>query len=188
MMRRRQINMNQGQFERLFEDYYRPVSQYFARRGCSKEECQDLAQETFMSAYRGMSSYRSESSLETWLFVIAANVWRNWLRSQKAQKRSATEVSLEKESRSTERGVLNVVPAPDTSALEGLLSSERFALLKRELENLPARMRFCFLLRFHQGLKYREIANVMGVSVETVKSQLFQARGRLKETVGEHFA
>ncbi len=175
------------EFERLFEDYCRPVSRYFARRGCSKEECQDLTQDTFMGVYKGMESYRSESSIETWLFVIAANIWRNWLRSQGAKKRDAAEVPLDSQSSSAPQGILGVLAAQDEGALQGLLSSERYRLLRRELEKFPPRMRFCFLLRFYQGLKYREIAIIMGVSVETVKSQLFQARGRLRESLGEHF-
>jgi RNA polymerase sigma-70 factor (ECF subfamily) len=174
-------------FERLFENYYRPVSYYFARRGCSQEECQDLTQDTFVSVYKGMGSHRKESSLETWLFVIAANIWRNRLRSQSTQKRSAAEVPLTSEGPSDNLGPLDVLPAPDPGALQDLLSAERFSLLRRELEEFPPRMRFCFLLRFYQGMKYQEIATVMGVSVETVKSQLFQARGRLREKLGDHF-
>lgn len=175
------------EFERLFESYYRPVSHYFARRGCSKEECKDLTQDTFVRVYKGMESYRSESSIETWLFVIAANIWRNWLRSQTAQKRSAREVSLDSEGPSEDRGLEEVLEGPDPGALHALLTEERYGLLRQELEDFPPRMRFCFLLRFSQGLKYREIAAIMDVSLETVKSQLFQARARLKERLGEHF-
>ncbi|MCB1037083.1 MAG: RNA polymerase sigma factor [Acidobacteria bacterium] len=182
-----QSQTKEEQFERLFKVYYRPVSYYFARRGCSRDECHDLTQETFMGVYRGMESYREESSLETWLFVIAANIWRNWLRGRSTQKRSGTEVSLGAEALSPDRSLAERLAAPDPGSLQRLLSSERYRLLVRELEALPPRMRFCFLLRFFQGLKYKEIASIMGVSLETVKSQLFQARERLRERLEGHF-
>lgn len=176
------------EFERLFESYCRPVNRYFARRGCSREECQDLTQDTFMGVYKGMGSYRNESSIETWLFVIAANIWRNWLRSKSAQKRAAAEVSLDVPGSREDQGLLGILKSADTGALQKLLSTESFRALREELEDFPPRMRFCFLLRFHSGLKYKEIATIMEISVETVKSQLFQARMRLKENLGDHFS
>ena len=173
-----------GEFEQIFERYYRPGSFYFGRRGCTREECQDLTQETFLGVYKGMERYREEANIETWLFIIAANIWRNWLRSRSALKRNAPELSLEQ---SVESGKAPASTTEEAHPLDRLLTGERWDLLRRGLDELPPRMRYCLLLRLDQGLKYREIATIMNISVQTVKSQLHQARERLKTMLSEHF-
>ncbi len=174
----------QEDFERLFGRYYRPVHYYFAKRGCSTEECQDLTQETFLSVYKGMQGYRKEANVETWMFTIAANIWRNWLRSRSTKKRNAPVVPLEQtlEERTEPAGTTTKEPDP----LDHLLASEQWKLLRTELDDLPPRMQDCLLLRLDQGLKYREIATIMNISVDTVKSQLYQARERLKKKLGDY--
>ena len=81
--------------EELFRRYYRPVVAFFVRRGFSIEESRDLAQETFLRVFKNMDSFRGESAVETWLFQIAGNLYKNTLRSLQTQKRDAQEVSLE---------------------------------------------------------------------------------------------
>jgi len=176
-------------FDELFERYYRPVSYFFANRGFSPEECRDLAQETFLGAYRGFERFRGEASVETWLFKIAGNIWRNALRSLSAEKRDAPEVSL---GGLAEEGREIADDEPGRAAkehhpLDAALADERVRLLRRAVGELPAKMRRCLLLRIDQDMKYREIAAVMQISIQTVKSQLFQAKERLKEELSDHF-
>src|SRR5215210_9591525 len=83
--------------EELFQQYYRPVVAFFTRRGFSVEESRDLAQETFLRVYKHMESFRGESSVETWLFQIAGNLYKNTLRTRQTLKRDAQEVPLETE-------------------------------------------------------------------------------------------
>jgi RNA polymerase sigma-70 factor (ECF subfamily) len=68
------------------------------------------------------------------------------------------------------------------------LAGEQRAVLRQALAELPPKMRRCVLLRIDQDLKYREIAALLRVSIETVKSQLSQARDRLEAEVGRYFA
>ncbi len=170
---------SEATFEQLFKRYFRSVSYYFARRGCSPEVSQDLAQETFISAYKGMDSFRREGNIQNWLFSIASNIWRNWLRGQNTLKRGADEVSLEAEA--GDRTVADTVADTADGPLDSFLSRERHDQLRNVFAELPPRMLDCLLLRLDQGLKYREIADIMQTSVETVKSQLYQARERLKK-------
>lgn len=179
-------------FQRIFEHYYHSIAGFFSRRGFDPDECRDLAQETFLRVYRGMEGYRSEAGVKTWLFTIAANLYRNEIRARRAEKRSADEVSLEE---ALEQGqpVFTRAPTPLSGAdaaaspLNELLTEERVRLLREALEELPPRMRRCVLLRLDRGLKCREIAVILQVSVETVKAQLFQARQRLQESLGDYF-
>ena len=170
------------EFRRLFVQYFQLVFSFFYRRGFPREECSDLAQETFLRAYRSLGRFRGEASLETWLFQIATNLWRNEVRYQMAEKRAGFEVSLEGE---LEKGYpisadrrLPCETQP-SSQLDELLTAERQRKSREALDALPPQMRRCVLLRIDQNLKYREIAAVMQISIDTVKSQLSQARDRL---------
>ncbi len=176
-------------FEHLFERYYRPVNYFFANRGFSNDECRDLTQETFLGVYKGIRRFRRDASVETWLFTIAGNIWRNALRSRSAEKRDAQEISLA--GLIDEGGQIAGDQASGSEALGPLndaLAEERVRCLREAMAELPAQMRRCILLRVDQDMKYREIAAVMQISVDTVKSQLFQARERLKEKLAKLFA
>ena len=169
-------------FESLFERYSQPVAYFFARRGFSPEECSELAQETFLGAYKGMDRFRNDSKVETWLFTIAANIWRNELRSRSAEKREGQEVPLD-DSRENSGPRLIEVLAGDEGPLEGLLEMERRSRVRAALEELPPQMRRCLVLRIDRQLKYREIAELQQISIDTVKSQLYQARERLRASL-----
>lgn len=187
--RRRPLDVD-DRFHEIFATYFDPVFRLFLRRGIPRESARDLTQETFLRVYRGIERFRGEASVRTWVFHIAANVWRNEVRRLRTEKREAQEVSLQA---LTESGPQIAADrrfagwAGEPGALEEILEDERRKKLHEALRNLPARMRRCVLLRIHGGLKYREIAVLMGTSIETVKSQLSQAQGRLETELGHYF-
>jgi RNA polymerase sigma-70 factor, ECF subfamily len=167
--------------EDLYRQYYRPVVAFFARRGFSLEESRDLAQETFLRVFKNMGSFRGESAVETWLFQIAGNLYKNTLRSLQTQKRDAQEVSLE----STEAVVQ--LGCRESDPLHEVLTEEEYRLLWDAVEDLPPQMRQAVFLRVDGDLKYREIADVMHVSIETVKAHLYQARQQLRDRLADYF-
>lgn len=167
----------------LFERYYPAVYRFFAQRGFSVEDCRDLTQDTFLGVYRGIGAFRSDARFETWLFAIAANVFWNRLRHKTAEKRSAKEVSLDRSTTDGEAPLAERLPEAggnEGSSLDRVLRNERHEILRQAIGSLPDQMRKCLVLRVYQDLRYREIAGVMRLSVETVKAHLFQARRRLK--------
>lgn len=180
----------------LFETYAGAVSYFFARRGFSPEDCRDLTQETFLKAYRGLPSFRDEAHMRTWILRIAANVWKNALRSRQAVKRSAVKtVSWEASAPGTEPSEANGTSPAGVSfrkrhgnPLEKVLDGEGRKMLRRAVAELPPGMRRCVLLRIDHGLKYREIAAMLQVSVDTVKTQLHHARRRLRDELDGYFS
>ncbi len=178
--------MSAEQLERWFQEYYGAVFRFFANRGFDHEECRDLTQETFVAAYRGRKQFRGDASVATWIFSIAKNLWKNKLRRAGQQKRQSRLVPLDGD---CEYGN----PAPiqprsdDQGPLELLLDTERMDRLRQALDALPSQMRHCAYLRYGQHLKYAEIAKVLRVSVDTVKSHLFQANQRIRQALAEHF-
>ncbi len=175
-------------FRLLFERYQRSVYGFFAKRGFAHEECHDLSQETFLGAYRGIGRYRQEARFETWLFQIAANVYRNTLRSRSAIKRAADEVSLD-DALATGDAIPGDPPLAPVfeEPLVDALKKERLAVLHAALGSLPRQMRRCVILRLDQDLSYREIADLLQVSIETVKTQLQRARRRLKGQLSNYY-
>lgn len=176
----------------VFEDYAPAVSCFFARRGFPAEDCRDLTQETFLKAYRGLGRFRAEAGLETWILRIAANVWKNTLRSRQAEKRSAARTVPLEEVGSVPEPLARTVAVPPQDGgtpapLHRVIRDEERRMLRDAVEDLPPRMRRSVLLRVDQGLKYREIATIMSVSVDTVKTQLHQARQRLRDRLCDHF-
>jgi len=175
-------------FRRLFELYYSMVYHFFAKRGFSPDECLDLTQETFLGIYGSIGSFRREAPFETWLFRIAANVYRKRLRRQSASKRSGQEVCLESDAELARAALEDRAAGDLPRGPNGdVLRKERSRLLREAIEALPDQMRKCLILRCYRELKYREIAEVLRLSPDTVKAHLFQARQRLKESLGEYF-
>lgn len=165
-------------FRATFHRYYRPIYAFFARRGFREADCEDLTQETFLRVYRRRGALRRQESLEGWIRRIAANLWKNELRRRAAGKREGTEVELhESQALDTAPGH-GAVGARQGDPAAALCSSEEVARIEAALARLPPRMRRSVLLRA-QGHKYREIAVLMGLSIETVKSQIYQGRQRL---------
>jgi RNA polymerase sigma-70 factor, ECF subfamily len=177
-------------FRKIFHHYSRIIYKFFAKRGFNESECEDLVQETFLRVHRNLDSFRGDAQFGTWLFQVSANVYKNELRSRTAQKRDAHEVALDDgESYGSGMSGSGVsLEAEDEDPLDGMLMDERTEVLRRAMADLPQQMRRCVELRVNQDLKYREIALLMGVSIDTVKAHLFQARQMLKTKLGPYFA
>ncbi|HTQ81162.1 MAG TPA: sigma-70 family RNA polymerase sigma factor [Thermoanaerobaculia bacterium] len=170
-------------FRRLITLYYQPVLRFFAKRGFTPDDCLDLTQETFLGIYTGIGSFRGDASFDTWLFKIATNVYRKRRRWQSASKRAGEEITLAETVDEEEAGS-PLADSESPTPSDEMLARERSQLLRQAVETLPQQMRRCLMLRVYQNLKYREVAAILQISVETVKAHLFQARTRLQRELG----
>lgn len=135
---------------------------------------EDLAQETFVKAFRNLRRYDPRRKLASWLFKIAHNTTLDHLR-----KKSLPTVPLEPVDGSGEES-WEVLPAPEAWAPDRRAEgAELLAGLDRALARLAPNYREILLLRFREGLAYREIADVMELPMGTVKIQLHRARKQL---------
>jgi RNA polymerase sigma-70 factor (ECF subfamily) len=173
-------------YRRLFDEFYRPAFYFFSRRGFSIEECQDLAQETFLRVYSGLDGYRSEAGYRTWILAIARNLWLNHRRNEHASKRAHLKVSFDEafDGLSIPDRLQDLGGSADLDPEEELLDGERRKRLRSAVLRLPPQARRCQMLRL-QGLKYREIGTILGISLQAVRSHLFQARERLEIILSE---
>lgn len=181
--------MDQNELHRLYLLYNRQIHAFFANRGFCQEDSRDLLQQTFLEAWRSRSSFRGENS-GGWLFGIAANVWRMSWRNRSRLKRDGQEVSIEGQLPEDSGGqpALQLADVKEASRpLEKCLADEEKRLLRDALEELPERMRFCVVLHL-RGYKYREIADLQKVTLNTVRKQIFDGRERLRERLGAYFS
>lgn len=183
--------MGEREFRHLFDRLFPSVVCFFQRQGFEREESRDLAQETFLRVYRGMGGFRQEARIETWLFKIARNIAHNARRHDNAARRQHEEVSLEdalEKGKPLPRATGPAAAGSPSDPLADLLENERAGALRQAVEKLPPKMRQVLLLRVDQSLKYREIAVLLEVSIETVKAHLHQAKSSLIARLGSPLA
>jgi RNA polymerase sigma-70 factor, ECF subfamily len=161
--------------EELFRQLYGPVERVFQRHGFSAAERADLTQDVLLRVYEGIDGFAGRSSFASWLQTIVLNVYRNEIRRRRAGKRDAVEKSTDDQDDPPE------IEAVDQNPLAGLIDEERYRMLRTAVEEMPAQMQTCFRLRYDHEYKYREIADVMRISIQTVKAHLHQARKWLVE-------
>lgn len=178
----------ENNFRLLFDRHYAQILRFFRRKGFDPEACRDLTQDTFVSVYRGIKDLRQEEQFESWLFAIAHNVWCSLIEKQTAQKRSVTLLSLEEEGEGDDRPSIAARLADQgADPLTVTLEKEKLEKLREALVQLPQQMRRCAQLRVVHDLSYVEIAELMGVSVNTVKAHLHQAQKALRAQLSSYF-
>lgn len=136
-------------------------------------EAEDVAQETFIRAYRSLARFRGDSSFKTWLYTIATNAARTGVERRGRRNR------VEDGSLDDDAGPLAAadVPAGDADAETALVRREA---IDRALAALPPDLRVAVVLRDVEGLDYKEIAAATGAPIGTVESRIFRARRRLR--------
>ncbi len=173
-------------FRRLYELHHERMVRFFRRAGQSLEDSKDLTQEVFFRVSRGIDAFRHESRFERWLVEIARHVLSNYVRSLKTGKRDAPEYSIDAAVEVEDgSGVGLQIPDPAPDPLDQVIRRQQGAALRSALQELPTQMRICCALRYERGLKYEEIADVMKISIETVKAHLHQGRKRLAARLGD---
>jgi RNA polymerase sigma-70 factor (ECF subfamily) len=173
-------------FTPIYRRFIRPIHSFFAHQSLLREEAEDLAQITLQRAYEKIHQYRFEARFETWLRQIGENVWRNAVRDRQAAKRAVELEPLEQagaEGWDMSSRLADPAPTPEQAAL----AEERRKVLQEAVEALPADMRRCTELRVFMDLQYQEISAVTGIGLNTVRSQLFEARKRLEPVLAKYF-
>jgi RNA polymerase sigma-70 factor (ECF subfamily) len=175
-------SIRQGNFRILFEHNYGLIYRFFRTRGIGAEDSKDLTQDVFVKVCRGLNGLRDEAHFESWLQAIARNVYRNEIARRHAKKRAAREVSLKADVSSDGDHLLNAEPGPDP--LEEILAEERWNELQRALRELPEQMQRCAQLSWFEWMSCREIAALLGISINTVKAHHHRARRALLKKLG----
>ncbi|SUA54604.1 RNA polymerase sigma factor RpoE [Oligella urethralis] len=164
-------------FELLVSKYQRRILRLLGRILYNQSDVEDVAQETFLKAYRALPKFRNESAFYTWLYRIAVNTARNHLSS----KQNQLFVSDQLESQDGETfSLLDNLTDGETPETH-MHNREILEALQAALDDLPEQLRQAIVLRELEGLSYEEIAGVMDCPVGTVRSRIFRAREAISE-------
>ncbi len=160
-------------FNRLVERYQNPVYNLCLRMLGSPQAAEDATQESFISAFRAIQTFHGEA-FRAWLLRIASNACYDDLR----RRRGRQAVSLD-EPHGEEQRTLDV-PATGLTPEERAEQQELGRLIQQALADLHPDQRVCIVLCDVQGLDYTEIAQVLGISLGTVKSRIFRGRAQMR--------
>lgn len=159
-------------FELLVEKYQRRLYRLLSRMVRDPEEVEDIAQETFIKAYRALPNFRGDAAFYTWLYRIGVNTAKNYLSSRNKAMPTISDQAMDDEDEPDERLVAQDISTPESE----LLSKQVAIAVNEAVEALPEELRSAITLREMEGLSYEEIAELMGCPIGTVRSRIFRAR------------
>ena len=173
----RTVDGDVGAFNSLVSRWESSLYNFVYRYLGDAEEARDVCQEAFLRAYTNLEGFRGQAKFSSWLYQIALNICRSQFRRTK----SRPTVSLDDEGRSHK---LRLVPDQAARPEEAALNNERTAAVRRALVELPDKQRIVIILKEYHGLKFREIAEILGTPESTVKSRLYHGLEALAESLG----
>jgi RNA polymerase sigma-70 factor (ECF subfamily) len=163
-------------FDLLVLKYQHRIMHLVNRYVKDPSEAQDVAQDTFIKAYRALADFRGESAFYTWLYRIAINTAKNYLLSR-SRRHFDNEIDVQDAEQ-----VENAAQLKDMDTPENLLMNEQIVkVIKEAIEKLPEEMRIAITLREFEGMSYEEIAEAMDCPIGTVRSRIFRAREAIDE-------
>ena len=160
-------------FEHIMQKYQQAVFNTIYRYTGSRDDVQDLAQEIFIKVWRNAGKFKGKSKFSTWLYRIVANHCINYRR-----RRRKDHVSLDE---MTEKG-----QTPESLKVEPDWEMRRkVGKVRKAVDELPDRQRMALVLSQFEGRSYKEIAEIMKVSLSSVESLIFRARSALKHKLAK---
>jgi RNA polymerase sigma-70 factor (ECF subfamily) len=160
-------------FQALYDEFQPRIRRYLSRL-VGTSEAEDLTQEVFAKVSRALPGFRGNSKVSTWLYRIATNTAYDRFRSPSTRR--ADEVPLDGPTAEREQ---------PPGIEQDLVRHEVNACIRQYIDALPPSYRSVVILSEHEGLTNQEIAEALGVSLDTVKIRLHRARGRLKRDLGD---
>ena len=154
----------------------------------NKQDAEEVTQDAFIRAHRGLENFRGDASFSTWLYQIATNLAHNrywyWFRRKRDQSISLDQPQCEDGSLTLE----NVMPCADENPAESVVTQEFVDRVSACMQYLNDKHKEVLILRNVKNLTYDEIAQKLEISVGTVKSRIARARESLRGLLGEDFS
>jgi RNA polymerase sigma-70 factor, ECF subfamily len=166
----RSLKQDHEAFGQLIDRHASVIINLAYRMVGNHAEAEDLAQEAFLTAFKALSTFRADSKFSTWLYRIASNKCKDWLRAKRPGM-GQQDVDIDE--------VLDIHVAEERTP-ERLLSQQQVALeLEQAIQRLPPLYREAFVLKHVEGLSYEEMAEILGVNGDTLKMRVYKGRLQL---------
>jgi len=163
----RSIGGDVDSFNELIQRWERPIYALAYRQLGREEDARDVCQETFLRAYRGLGGFRGQSKFSSWLYRIALNLCRDWVRRERRTPtvQPPEDMDVRELARARE---------PSESIEDLVLRNDLSRAVERAMAGLPPEQRTAIVLKEYHGLTFQEIADLLGCPLSTVKTRLYQ--------------
>ncbi len=166
-------------FSQLYALYGKKILNYIFRLTGSREEAEDLMQDTFVLAFRNLHSLKENGKFQSWLFRIAQN---NVFQKYRGKMPQIESIDAE----GSENAVVAELASGTKGPEETILSDELERVVQRVITELPEKYRQVFVLSAIQKLSYQEISEIVGRSLASVKSDIHRARVEVRDKIKEY--
>ena len=169
----RSIGGDQESFNQLVLRWERPIYALAYRVIGREEDARDVCQETFLRAFRALNGFRGQAKFSSWLYRIALNLCRDWVRKERRTPVVQAPEELE---------VLEIAALREpTPSVEDLVARrELTGIVERAMARLPEEQRTAIILKEYHDLTFQEIADLVGCPMSTVKTRLYQGLAVLR--------
>ena len=172
----RSLKQDHEAFGQLIDRHAAVIVNLAYRMVGNRAEAEDLAQETFLAAFKALSTFRADSKFSTWLYRIAANKCKDWLRAKRPGQ-GLNDVDVDE--------TLDIHVAEERTP-EHVLSQQQVAQeLEQAIQRLPPLYREAFVLKHVEGLSYEEMQEILGVNGDTLKMRVYKGRLQLSRELAE---
>jgi RNA polymerase sigma-70 factor, ECF subfamily len=166
----RSLKQDHEAFGQLIDRHASAIVNLAYRMVGNRAEAEDLAQEAFLTAFKALSTFRADSKFSTWLYRIAANKCKDWLRVKRPGQ-GPYDVDADE--------VLDLYVAEERTP-EQLLSQQQVGQeLEQAIQRLPPLYREAFVLKHVEGLSYEQMEDILGVKGDTLKMRVYKGRLQL---------
>jgi RNA polymerase sigma-70 factor, ECF subfamily len=163
----RSVDGDVDSFNQLILRWERPIYALAYRTIGREEEARDIVQDTFLRAYRALPGFKGQAKFSSWLYRIALNLCRDWIRKQRRTPTVQTPEGVDLIELASEQG-------PVESIEELVSRREMSAAVAVAMTHLPEEQRTAIVLKEYHGLTFQEIADLQGCPLSTVKTRLYQ--------------
>jgi RNA polymerase sigma-70 factor (ECF subfamily) len=166
--------MDTTSFDGLVAAHHAEIHRFCVRVTASTSAGDDVSQETFLRAYRAYAALPADANVRAWLFAIAANLCRNYFRSEKRRRLA--------------HAAVHAIPGDSGPAgpEHETLFNEGVALIERAIAGLPVKQRLAFVLRKLHDLDYDDVAQTLDCSAESARAHVFQALRKVRQSLNGH--
>ncbi len=178
---------DQAAFDEMVSRYWDRIYGMVNQLLRNSQDAEEVTQDAFIRAHRGLANFRGDSAFSTWLYQIATHLARNrywyWWR-RKRDKSVSFDAPVSADNSTT---LADLIPAEVETPDDITVTQEFVARIAQGMEKLSAKHREILTLRNIKNLSYEEIADILNISVGTVKSRIARARESLRAKLGEDF-
>ena len=175
----RSIRGDADSFNQLILRWERPIYALAYRTIGREEDARDVCQETFLRAFRALPGFRGQAKFSSWLYRIALNLCRDWMRRERRAP-----IAQPPEDVDLMELAAAVEPAESIEAL--VIRRDLSRIVEQAMAALPEEQRTAIVLKEYHGLTFQEIADLVGCPLSTVKTRLYQGLTVLRRELAKH--